>query len=168
MTVRIPPAAPNTSSTVWTIDYRETAPALANATMYANDPNSSRYGGLSVGVPGELRGLEEAHRRWGTLPWSRLVQPSVKLASGWTVGKELGRRIPVRTVVMILMFRRKAHLHKWLKMYAELMYRDPVWTAIFAPNGSLLRTGELIRRTNYSRTLSTIASEGVDAFYKVP
>ena len=94
MTVRIPPSLPGGSSEVYTIDFRETAPALANATMYRNDPMSSLFGGLSVAVPGELRGLEEAHRRWGSLPWKRLVQPSVELARGWKVDKELGKRIP--------------------------------------------------------------------------
>lgn len=54
------------------------------------------YGGLSVGVPSELRGLEEAHRRWGKLSWRKIVQPSVSLACGWTVDRELGKRIPVR------------------------------------------------------------------------
>jgi len=95
MTVRIPPS-PGFPSEVYTIDYRETAPALANASMYVKCPDSSRYGGLAVGVPGEVRGLEEAHRRWGTLPWRRLVEPSVSLAKGWEVDKELGKRIPVR------------------------------------------------------------------------
>ena len=95
MTIRIPPSGSNETSRVWTIDFRETAPALSNATMYVNDPRSAVFGGLSVGVPGEVKGLAEAHRRWGSLPWSTLVQPSVDLASGWTVGVELGRRIEV-------------------------------------------------------------------------
>jgi len=95
MTVRIPPAKASTKSEVYTIDFRETAPALSNATMYNADPQSAAFGGLSVAVPGEVRGLEEAHRRWGTLPWKRLVEPSVALAGGWEVDKELGKRIPV-------------------------------------------------------------------------
>ena len=63
--------------------------------MYVNDPLAALFGGLSVGVPGELRGLEEAHKRWGTLPWSQLVQPSIELAKGWEVPAELARRIEV-------------------------------------------------------------------------
>jgi gamma-glutamyltranspeptidase/glutathione hydrolase len=34
----------------------------------------------SVAVPGLLKGLEEAHRRFATLPWSELVEPALELA----------------------------------------------------------------------------------------
>ena len=53
------------------------------------------------------------------------------------------------------------------KMFSELMLNAPDWKAIFAPEGRLLRQGDLIQRTNLSRTLSIIASEGADGFYKV-
>jgi gamma-glutamyltranspeptidase/glutathione hydrolase/leukotriene-C4 hydrolase len=46
------------------------------------------------------------------------------------------------------------------------MLKNPDWSAIFAPSGKILKAGEIIRRTNLSRTLSTIAREGADAFYK--
>lgn len=95
MTVRIPPRLGSSRSQVYSIDFRETAPALSNKTMFLDNPNSAKYGGLSVAVPGEVRGLQEAYRRWGSLPWQRLVHPSVVLAAGWEVDKELGRRIPV-------------------------------------------------------------------------
>lgn len=95
MTVRLPPNSTHNQSEVWTIDFRETAPALANTTMFKDDPYTSKFGGLSVAVPGEVRGLEEAHRRWGTMSWERLVMPSVELAEGWRVDRELARRIKV-------------------------------------------------------------------------
>ena len=95
MTIRVPPSTKNGSSEVWNIDFRETAPALANTTMYVGNPAKAMFGGLSVAVPGEVKGLEEAHKRWGKLEWSRLVQPSVELAAGWKVGIELGRRMNV-------------------------------------------------------------------------
>jgi len=47
------------------------------------------------------------------------------------------------------------------------MLHDPDWSPIFAPDGQLLKEGEVLRRTNLSRTLSVIAEEGPDAFYKV-
>jgi hypothetical protein len=47
------------------------------------------------------------------------------------------------------------------------MLKNPDWGNIFAPKGRILKAGETIRRTNFSRTLSIIAREGADAFYKV-
>jgi gamma-glutamyltranspeptidase len=46
--------APN--GTRETIDFRERAPMLGNETMYVQNINLSLYGGLAVGVPGELAG----------------------------------------------------------------------------------------------------------------
>ncbi|KAF9049718.1 gamma-glutamyltranspeptidase [Panaeolus papilionaceus] len=147
MTVRIPPTNGSSTSQAFTVDFRETAPALSNTTMYKDNPLASQIGGLSVAVPGEVRGLSEAHKRWGSLPWSRLIQPSIDLASGWHVDRELGKRIP------------------W---YPDLMLNNPDWSAIFAPSGRFLKEGELIRRTNLSRTLDIISKEGPDAFYEGP
>jgi gamma-glutamyltranspeptidase/glutathione hydrolase/leukotriene-C4 hydrolase len=152
MTVRIPINASDITkkgtSEVFTIDFRETAPAASNATMFGSDPDSSKFGGLSVGVPGELRGLAEAHRRWGKLPWKRLVNPSVTLAKGWRLGRETARRMRREVGAFIL--------------------KDPVWARIFAPGGKFLEEGDFIARPNYARTLKLIADEGAEAFYKSP
>ena len=75
------------------LDYREEAPAAAGADMYlgANGevvPNLSLVGGLSVGVPGTVRGLWEAHRRFGKLSWARDLAPAIRLAGqGFAVDK---------------------------------------------------------------------------------
>ena len=47
------------------VDYRETAPAAAYEDMYDGNVYGSIIGGLAVGVPGELRGLEYLHNKYG-------------------------------------------------------------------------------------------------------
>ncbi|MCX7382908.1 MAG: gamma-glutamyltransferase [Alphaproteobacteria bacterium] len=39
------------------------------------------FGGRTVGVPGALRALEDAHRRFGRLPWRALFAPAIELAA---------------------------------------------------------------------------------------
>jgi gamma-glutamyltranspeptidase/glutathione hydrolase len=46
------------------------------------EPRASRCGGLSVAVPGAVKGYAEIARRFGRRPLSELVEPAVKLARG--------------------------------------------------------------------------------------
>src|SRR3712207_1570409 len=74
------------SGVIQTIDGRETAPAAALPTRFLTPegkPMNFREafpGGLSVGVPGNMRLMARAHQRWGKLPWARLFQPAIRLA----------------------------------------------------------------------------------------
>ena len=79
-----------------TVDYRETAPAAASENMYKDNIIGSVLGGLAVGVPGELKGLEYIHTKYGVstsdlpemhmantfqfLPWDTVVKPAVRVA----------------------------------------------------------------------------------------
>lgn len=76
-------------------DAREIAPSASTRTMFvkAKKASASRFGGLAVGVPGELRGLHKAHADWGVLPWSDVVLPAAKLAKESTVGPLLALRL---------------------------------------------------------------------------
>ncbi|KAI8599424.1 gamma-glutamyltranspeptidase, partial [Dissophora ornata] len=139
MSIRLP------NGTVEVIDFRETAPSGAFPTMYKKNPILAQKGGLSVAVPGEIRGLELAHKRHGKLPWERLFAPSVKMArDGWAIGPELAKR---------------------LQIYKTMMETEPDWGAIFAPNGTVLREGQWIKREALANTLETIGKDGADAFY---
>lgn len=52
-------------------------------------------------------------------------------------------------------------------MARELVTGTEDWSDIFAPHGRILQEGEIIRRTNLSRTLELIATEGAKGFYEV-
>ncbi|KAF5613483.1 gamma-glutamyltransferase [Fusarium subglutinans] len=69
------------------IDFRESAPAAAFEDMYQGNVNGSIYGGLSVGVPGEVRGFEYAHKKYGSLPWKTVLQGAIKVAQDGFIGK---------------------------------------------------------------------------------
>jgi gamma-glutamyltranspeptidase/glutathione hydrolase len=73
------------SGKVTTIDHRERAPAAMRPDSFfeAGRPlpfNDARYSGLSAGVPGTVRGWEEALRRYGTMSLAEAVQPAIGVA----------------------------------------------------------------------------------------
>jgi gamma-glutamyltranspeptidase / glutathione hydrolase len=67
------------------IDFREKAPLAATRNMYldakGNVSADSLVGWRASGVPGTVRGLELAHRKYGRKPWAELVDPALKLAA---------------------------------------------------------------------------------------
>src|SRR5437764_11135571 len=62
-------------------EYRETAPAAAKADLFA-DGTVTAHEHKAAGVPGTVRGLALAHKKYGKLPWKDVVMPAVKLAEG--------------------------------------------------------------------------------------
>ncbi|EKD16526.1 uncharacterized protein L3040_001262 [Drepanopeziza brunnea f. sp. 'multigermtubi'] len=131
------------------IDFRETAPATAFTDMYKDDPMASVFSGLASAVPGDLRGLEYLHNKYGVLPWRAVCNPAVYVARhGFPVSEDLVRYMAAAT-----------------EGGNNFLTDDPQWAMDFAPNGTLLGLGDILTRKRYANTLETIAEHGADAFY---
>ncbi len=128
------------------LDYRETAPGAATADMYLDAdgdvvPESSLVGHRAAGVPGTVAGLWEAHRRYGSLPWTRLVEPAIRLAAdGFPAPAQLEARIA-----------------EGVDWYAG--------RTNFARHFGALRGGDVFRQPALAATLQRIADEGSAGFY---
>ena len=80
-------------SGVQVLDFRETAPAQTTEKFYVKTGLSPTKTGSSVGIPGFVAGLWAIHQKYGSLSWSRLLQPAIKLADkGFTVSGQWTRR----------------------------------------------------------------------------
>ena len=69
----------------YSIDYREKAPLLSTTNMYLDENGTvidkkSTLGYLASGVPGTVAGLWSVHQRFGSMRWSELIEPAIKLA----------------------------------------------------------------------------------------
>ena len=136
---------------VQAFDGRETAPAAATEDMLLNADgqplvfHAAVVGGRSVGTPGVLRMLAQAHAQHGKLPWAKLFEPAIALASqGFAISPRL---------------------HAQLKADAYLR-SDPTARAYFyQANGEAHAIGHVLRNPELAAVLQRIATEGVQAFY---
>ncbi|XP_072289908.1 glutathione hydrolase 5 proenzyme-like isoform X2 [Eucyclogobius newberryi] len=134
----------NSSGDVQIISSRETVPKLFKPDLLKSCPKKFRFmsGPEWIGVPGEIRGYELAHRLYGKLPWATLFQPTIKLArEGLQISPLLEKYIPV--------------INKSLSVYK--LFSDA--------NGKPLTTGDIIKFEKLADTLEVIANYGANAFY---
>jgi gamma-glutamyltranspeptidase/glutathione hydrolase len=136
-----------------TIDYREKAPLKSTPVMYLDaqgkiDRNLTNEGYLAPGVPGTVRGLELAHRKFGKLPWKELVAPAAQLAeNGFPLSRSLA-----------------GDLNRQL---GGVMGKYPSSVAAYGkPGGGRWAEGDRIVLPDLAKTLTAIAEGGADAFYR--
>lgn len=130
-------------------DFREQAPGKASRNMFldANGHLSpdSLTGWRAAAVPGYVKGLETAHRKFGSKPWSELLQPAVKLADkGFTV----------------------SYLKAEALRNAGSLRKDPESTRIFLNHGRYFEPGQVLLQPELARTLDRIAKGGSNEFYE--
>ena len=76
--------------TTGSLDFREKAPIEATKDMYLDEDgnvnsDTSKLGALAVGIPGTIAGLFEVHKKFGSLPFEKLIDPAIKLANNGVV-----------------------------------------------------------------------------------
>ncbi|XP_029916411.1 gamma-glutamyltransferase 1a isoform X2 [Myripristis murdjan] len=142
---------------VETIDARETAPMNATEDMFGNNTQLSRKGGLSIAIPGEIRGYEMAHKRHGRLPWKDLFEPSIALArDGFPIGKALAHAI----------FKSK-ELKTLLEFNCFPLLFSLCSSEVFCDSQkNILKENDIVRFPKLADTYQRIAEEGPDVFYK--
>ena len=133
------------------IDAREKAPLAATRDMYLDAhgnpvPRLSTDSALAAGIPGEPAGMALLARKYGRLPLAVSLQPAIRLArDGYPL---------------------YARLQQVLRFKQEVIKRQPEAASVFLDKGEIPEVGFLIKQPELARTLSVLAREGADGFYK--
>jgi gamma-glutamyltranspeptidase/glutathione hydrolase len=127
------------------LDFREQAPLNAARDMFADLPkDASLTGWIAAATPGTVRGLGDAHRERGTLPWKRLLAPSIAIAQN-------GHAV--------------SYLRSRMLAGCAALYQDPESYRILLRSGQLFEPGDTLRQPELAATLQRIANDGPDEFY---
>jgi gamma-glutamyltranspeptidase/glutathione hydrolase len=136
------------SGKTFAIDSRERAPAGATPDMFVGLTfTQASTSGISVGVPGMVRGTALAVREWGRLPLAKVLAPAIRLA-------DEGFAATPRFVASPSC----ASATSRAKVYPET-------AEYFCPGGSPIAAGTIVTNKPLAGTLRAIASGGPDAFY---
>ncbi|KAI1232918.1 hypothetical protein IHE44_0006101 [Lamprotornis superbus] len=129
------------------INARETVPRVFPHDLLSGCgfPSGFPVGPQWIGVPGELRGYEEAHKRHGRLPWKALFEPTIKL---------LSEPLAISPVL-------------------DKILHHPAFSALgkspcplLCDGQRLLKRGETFRWRALLQTLQTVAEKGAAEFYE--
>lgn len=114
-----------------------------NASGNANRPER---GWDSVTIPGAIAGWDALHRRFGKLPFSRLMQSALEIADrGVTIAPMVAK--------------------KW-RAAVPILAQQPGFADAFMPNGRAPQVGEAFRFSAAAKTLVILADQGARAFYE--
>ena len=134
-------------------DGRETAPQAATSALFLNDEGKpvswldAVVGGRSVGVPGVLAALHQAHQQYGKLAWHELFDDAIQLAEqGFVVSPRLEKLIAVN-------FNPGIQKLEVIKQY-------------FYPDGKQIRAGDVLVNKPLAKVFKSIAKQGVKVFYQ--
>jgi len=135
---------------VITIDHRETAPASFTPTVFQENGapmnfETVRDSGMSVGVPGTVRGWHEALDRYGSMSFRQVLAPAIAVA---TNGFEISEN-----------FSRMAGENK--NKFAMF----PATAALYLKNGEAIAAGGTLRNPDLAKAYRELAAGGVKAFY---
>ncbi|XP_032817726.1 glutathione hydrolase 7 [Petromyzon marinus] len=129
-------------NTTRAIDFWAVAPA---EDLLFNNLNANLTAGLSVGVPGMIKGLYQAHQLYGRMPWGEVVAAAARVAKdGFNVTTELASAV--------------GHLLSG-NLSASLR-------GVFAPGGQGVLAGDPMKRLDLANVLDAIALHGPDAVYQ--
>ena len=136
---------------VLTLDGRETAPQAATPDWFKVGGTYLPYleaipGGKSVGVPGNVAMMAEAHRRHGKLKWRQIFQPAITLArDGFVV---------------------TARLNAFLDRFTATGRLSPEAQGLYyGPDGKAVAAGTLLKNPKLAAFLERLSREGPRAFY---
>ncbi|KAM6298077.1 glutathione hydrolase 5 proenzyme [Aegotheles albertisi] len=133
------------TGTVEVINARETAPRVFPHDLLSRCGINSVIGGRWIAVPGELRGYEEAHKRYGRLPWKALFEPTIKLLS--------------EPLVISPVMHKIIH-HPLFSIPGKKL------CPLICNGQRFLKHGETFRWPALQQTLRAIAENGAAAFYE--
>jgi gamma-glutamyltranspeptidase/glutathione hydrolase len=136
---------------IYALDYRERAPLAASATMYVRNgkPNEelARTGALSVATPGELAGLSAALAHFGTMRFSQLAAPAIKIArDGFVI---------------------TPHMASDISIVASKISNEPGFRSeFFNATGAPLRAGATTSNRKLAATLERLGDNPEKSFYQ--
>jgi gamma-glutamyltranspeptidase/glutathione hydrolase len=132
------------------LDFRETAPEAARSDLYMKGgkpvPSLSLTGALAVAVPGEVAGLVQALKRFGTMPLPLVMIPAIRYASDG--------------------FPLDAALRYAIERQSSAIKRFPELARIFLPKNEVPAERETLRQPELAEALKAISQQGAEVFYQ--